>query len=32
MTDPQETLLSFPCDFPVKIMGKMEDGFADAML
>lgn len=25
-------LLEFPCDFPIKIMGVMGDGFADAML
>ncbi|MDP2964159.1 MAG: DUF493 domain-containing protein [Sulfurimicrobium sp.] len=28
----QETLLEFPCAFPVKIMGRTEDGFANAML
>lgn len=28
----QETLLTFPCSFPIKIMGRMEDGFADTML
>lgn len=28
----QESLLSFPCEFPIKIMGRAEDGFADAML
>ncbi|MBZ0104824.1 MAG: DUF493 domain-containing protein [Sulfuricella denitrificans] len=28
----QETLLIFPCAFPVKIMGRTEDGFANAML
>lgn len=27
-----ETLLEFPCDFPVKIMGVCDDGFAQAML
>lgn len=26
------TLLEFPCDFPIKIMGEARDGFADAML
>lgn len=26
MTD-KETLLSFPCDFPIKIMGKATDAF-----
>lgn len=28
----QETLLEFPCDFPLKIMGRTEDDFANAML
>jgi len=28
----QETLLEFPCAFPIKIMGRMEDGFADTMV
>lgn len=27
-----ETLLEFPCDFPVKIMGKTQEGFAEAMV
>jgi len=26
-TDEQETLLEFPCKFPVKAMGRLEDGF-----
>ncbi len=33
MTQPaQDTLLQFPCDFPLKIMGRNVDGFADAVL
>lgn len=34
MTDPQarQTLLEFPCDFPIKIMGARVDGFAQAVL
>ncbi|MGB8337480.1 MAG: DUF493 domain-containing protein [Burkholderiales bacterium] len=28
----KDSLLQFPCDFPIKIMGKSEAGFADAML
>lgn len=28
----KETLLEFPCAFPIKIMGRMEEGFADAMV
>lgn len=26
------SLLEFPCDFPIKIMGETRDGFADAIL
>ena len=29
---PQESLLEFPTDFPIKIMGKAADGFAQAVL
>lgn len=25
---PSESLLRFPCDFPIKVMGRREDGFA----
>lgn len=28
----QETLLEFPCAFPIKIMGRTEDAFAAAMV
>ena len=27
----KETLLEFPCDFPIKIMGARVDGFAQAV-
>jgi putative lipoic acid-binding regulatory protein len=27
MVDEEETLLEFPCDFPIKVMGKAEPGF-----
>ncbi len=27
----QDSPLQFPMDFPLKIMGKMQDGFADAI-
>jgi putative lipoic acid-binding regulatory protein len=27
MSDNEETLLEFPCDFPIKVMGKAEPGF-----
>jgi putative lipoic acid-binding regulatory protein len=26
-TNPQQTLLEFPCKFPIKAMGRSEDGF-----
>lgn len=28
----ETSLLEFPCDFPIKVMGETQDGFADAML
>lgn len=28
---PQESLLTFPCVFPMKIMGRREDGFAQTV-
>ena len=27
----EETLIDFPCDFPVKVMGASRDGFAQAV-
>lgn len=27
----QETLLEFPCDFPIKVMGEAREGFAEAV-
>jgi putative lipoic acid-binding regulatory protein len=27
----QATLLEFPCDFPIKVVGRREDGFAQAV-
>ena len=32
MSDNDETLLEFPTDFPVKIMGEKREGFAHAMV
>jgi hypothetical protein len=29
---PEETLLEFPCDFPLKIMGATREGFAQAIV
>lgn len=31
MTEPA-TLLEFPCDFPLKVMGATRDGFAQAIV
>jgi putative lipoic acid-binding regulatory protein len=28
---PRETLLTFPCVFPIKVMGRREDGFAQSV-
>ena len=30
--DPGTSLLEFPCDFPIKIMGRTRDGFAQTIL
>ena len=32
MADEKETLLEFPCDFPIKIMGARCDEYAQAVL
>jgi len=33
MPDPElESLLAFPCDFPIKIMGQTQPGFAQSIL
>lgn len=32
MSEERQTLLEFPCDFPLKIMGRRDDGFAQAVL
>ena len=31
MAEPKESLLEFPCDFPIKVMGARVDGFAQAV-
>ncbi len=32
-SDPRkESLIEYPCDFPIKVMGPRVDGFADAMV
>lgn len=28
----EDTLLEFPCEFPLKVMGEMRDGFADEIV
>ena len=30
--DPAQSLLAYPCDFPIKIMGKTQAGFAQAVI
>ena len=33
MTAPNtDSLIEYPCDFPIKVMGEQVDGFVDAML
>lgn len=32
MTDPAESLIVYPSDFPIKIMGAMHDRFAQTMV
>ena len=29
---PEETLIEFPCDFPIKVMGETRDDFAASMV
>ena len=30
--DDQETLIEFPCDFPIKVMGEAHEEFANLIL
>lgn len=32
MSDTTESALAFPCEFPIKVMGKTQPGFAQAMV
>ncbi|MGV3742766.1 MAG: DUF493 family protein [Burkholderiaceae bacterium] len=32
MTEPVESLIEYPSDFPIKIMGVMQDAFAQTMV
>lgn len=29
---PQETLIEFPCDFPIKVMGETHDAFSNTIV
>lgn len=29
---PEESLIEYPCDFPIKVMGKAHEGFEAAMV
>ena len=31
MSDEPESLIEFPCEFPLKVMGKTQSGFAQAV-
>ena len=30
--EPEQSILAFPCDFPIKIMGRTQAGFAQAAI
>ena len=32
MTEPTDSLIEYPSEFPIKIMGAMHDGFAQTMV
>ena len=32
MLNPVDSLIEYPCDFPIKIMGVMQDAFAQTMV
>jgi putative lipoic acid-binding regulatory protein len=32
MLNPVDSLIDYPCDFPIKIMGAMQDTFAQTMV
>jgi putative lipoic acid-binding regulatory protein len=32
MTTPGATLIEFPCDFPIKVFGQSQQGFAQAVM
>ena len=32
MAEPTESLIEYPSDFPIKVMGAMQDGFAEVIV
>jgi putative lipoic acid-binding regulatory protein len=32
MSTPRTTLIEFPCDFPIKVFGQSQQGFAQAVM
>lgn len=32
MPQPTDSIIEYPCDFPIKIMGAMQDNFAQTMI
>lgn len=32
MADKDDTLIEFPCDFPIKVMGETREDFADVII
>lgn len=32
MSTPRATLIEFPCDFPIKVFGQSQQGFAQAVM
>jgi putative lipoic acid-binding regulatory protein len=32
MNRPEDSLITYPCDFPIKIMGVTQDGFAQTIV
>jgi len=32
MPEPRQSALAFPCEFPIKIMGRTQSGFAQAIV
>ena len=32
MSTPRETIIEFPCEFPIKVFGQSQQGFAQAVM